>query len=393
MNSNISGEENLLISMCRLGFNDEQAAVIREMASGVKNWDYLVSLANLHGVSALLYHNLTSLGLINQIPVREADSLKNARMISITRNVSHFNNLEKALRLLNDSGIKTVLLKGLALELMVYGNSGLRQMTDADVLISKEQCLEARDILLRNGFTALPLKSPLYKVIILYTGKHLPSLIRDGFSFEIHHELFGSEKSHLTRMLYDESIENKISEEKIYIPRPQMLFLYLVKHLFLHEKNSESQLRLYTDLVVLTEKYADEILTEDLLKYADEAGIYKTLIYKLVLLRDLWKIKLPGWLNELIDRDHGSTGQPDFYFFLRSPKNNLNINKEWLYRYNIKEIPGIHRKLLYILGDLFPSVSFMKKRYNCKKPWMIIFFYPHRLGKLWYLFKKQKGGE
>jgi hypothetical protein len=61
-------------------------------------------------------------------------------------------------------------------------------------------------------------------------------------------------------------------EKKPGFPSPQIFFLYLVKHLWQHEMNNESQLRLYTDLVVLIEKHYDEILNYNLLKYASKCG-------------------------------------------------------------------------------------------------------------------------
>lgn len=385
INTDISNEESLLIGLCRLEFSSEQAGKLRTLASGIKKWKYLADLANAHGVAALVYHNLEKLGIIQYVSQDVEDFLRNALMMSMSRNAYHLNEMNEVLKILNNAGIKTILLKGLALEITVYGNTGLRQMTDVDILIRREDCLKARDLLIAKGFSSLPVKSPLHKIILTHTGKHLPSLIKNGFSVEIHHELFGSGKSSLTNMLYDKSVEYQINSERAFIPDAQIFFLYLVRHLFLHEKNNESQLRLYTDLVVLIEKFGDIIINTDLLLLAETGGMSNTLFCKLESLRNMWGMLFPGWLNELIDREHDQVNRDKFIFFLRSPKNNPVIDKAWLYRYNIREIPGIHRKLIYILGDLFPSISFMKKRYKCRNGWKALFYYPHRLGKLWYL--------
>ena len=112
-------------------------------------------------------------------------------MHSLSRNTFNTESMSEVLHLMNESGIKTVLLKGLALELTVYGNAGLRQMSDVDILISRNQSMRARQILINNGYISLPVKSIFHKPIIAYMGKHLPSLIKNGTSVEIHHELFG----------------------------------------------------------------------------------------------------------------------------------------------------------------------------------------------------------
>jgi hypothetical protein len=385
---NISSGEKLLIELCRLDFTSEHAEKIKVLASAVTDWKYLAKQANEHGMGALLYHNLEKLGILQNIPEEVNEFLKNIMILSLTRNTRHINEMKGILALLNKAGIKTVLLKGMALELTLYGNSGLRQMTDVDVLISREDCIMARKLLLANGFKSLPVKSPFHKLIITYTGKHLPSLIRNGFSIEIHHELFGEGKSLLTKMLSDSSNEILTIGEKAYIPAEQMFFLYLIKHLNYHEMNNESQLRLYTDLVVLIDKNRDGVLNNNLVKLAEQAGLSEVLAHKLELLRDFWGITYPEWINAFVAKFQSIDTAGKFVFFLKSPKNNPPPDRSLPYRNTINEIPGIHRKIIYILGDLFPSFGFMKKRYSCKSSWKALLYYPHRLGKLWYLIKK-----
>jgi hypothetical protein len=238
-----------------------------------------------------------------------------------------------------------------------------------------------------KGFISHPVKSVFYKPILADLGKHLPTLTKDGFALEIHHELFGEGKKELTRMFYDSSSEAEIKGEKTFIPEAGIFLLYLVKHLSLHEMNNESQLRLYTDLVVLLEKYHEEIINHDLLMYANQADMSEILAHHLEPLRDLWGISFPRWLNDFIDKWHYPDSISKFVFFLKSPKENPVQNKAPAYRYNLGEIPGFLRKLLFLAGDLFPTLEFMKKRYNCRSGWKALLYYPLRWGKLWYLIK------
>ncbi len=388
-NFNISNEETLLLKLCRLAFTEELCENIRDLLPEVTDWNYFGSLANKHGVEALVYHNLNKYELLSDIPADINSGLKNALMLSLSRNTRHIHIMGDILKLLNRENIKTVLLKGLALELTDYGNAGLRQMSDIDVLIKRDQCLLARRILLNNGFVSLPVKSVIYKSIISSAGKHLPSLMRDGISFEIHTELFGARATKLTDSLFETSYETGISGEKIFIPRTQIFFLYLIKHLFLHELNNESQLRLYTDLVVLLDNHREEILSNDLLLLASQAGMSEMLAQRLEPVRRFWGIEFPEWIDEFINRSNKPDSLNRFVFFLKSPKKNAVIEKHKFYRQIIKDIPGFHRKFLFLAGDIFPTISFMKKRYKCKSTWKALLFYPHRLGKILFLFRKK----
>jgi hypothetical protein len=390
MNSDLSirNEEYLLIELCRLDFSNEHLSRIRSLKSVITDWNYFRNLANVHGVAALVCHNLEKHKLISGIPEEIVSYLRSTLMISLSRNTFNTESMRDVLRMFNAEKIKTVILKGLALENSVYGSSGLRQMSDVDILIDRNECIKARKILMSNGYESLPVKSPFHEMIIDHFGKHLPSLIKNGTSVEIHNELFGDRKNLMTKMLYDSSYEFNIKGEKAWFPRPQIFFLYLIKHLWLHEINNESQLRLYTDLIVLVEKYRDEIINNDLLKYASEAGMTEILAWHLEPLRDMWGIGFPEWLNEFIDKWNSPDFSNKFIFFLRSPKDNPPDDKAGFYRQIVREIPGIHRKFLYVLGDLFPSIAFMKNRYKCKSAWKVLIYYPHRLGKIMWLFGK-----
>jgi len=390
MNSDLSirDEEYLLLELCRLEFSNEHLSRIRALKSVITDWNYFRNLANVHGVAALVWHNLEKHQLVSGIPEEIVSYLRGTLMISLSRNTFNTESMRDVLRMFNAEKIKTVILKGLALENSVYGSSGLRQMSDVDILTDRNKCMKARQILMTNGYESLPVKSPFHEMIIDHFGKHLPSLIKNGTSVEIHYELFGDRKNLMTKMLYDSSYEVNIKGEKAWFPSPQIFFLYLIKHLWVHELNNESQLRLYTDLIVLIEKYRDEIINNDLLKYASKAGMTEMLAWHLEPLKDMWGIGFPEWLNEFIDKWHNQDISNRFIFFLKSPKDNPPVDKAGFYRQIVREIPGIHRKFLYVLGDIFPSIGFMKNRYKCKSVWKVLIYYPHRLGKIMWLFGK-----
>jgi hypothetical protein len=384
----IKDEELLLLALCRLNFSAEYIDNIKTLTAAVSDWKYFSSLANAHGIAALVYHNLEKHQLLVEIPHEVVTFLRGTLMRSLSRNIFNSEMMNEVLRLFNSEDIRTILLKGFALENTIYGKEGLRQMTDVDILLSIEQCIKAREILINHGFTSMPVKSILHKLIPLHIGKHLPSLIKNGFIVEIHHELFGGRNDDLTKSLFESSSEIIIKGEKAWIPPPQMFFLYLIRHLWFHEMNNESQLRLYTDLAVLLENFRNDILNNNLLIYAVQLNITEILACRLGLLRDFFDISFPEWINDFIDKCYNEESINRFIFFLKSPKGNPPFDKALSYRNIISDIPGIHRKFLFILGDIFPTISFMKKRYDCKRTWQVFLYYPQRAGKIMWLFKR-----
>jgi len=383
--SEIRNEELLLLRLCRLSFKNEQVSEINELVRTISDWGYFAALANDHGVIALAYYNLKKLGYVTLLPSDIETDLKNKYMVNISRNAFHTSTITALVKLFDENKIKMVLLKGLALEFSVYGNAGLRQMTDIDILIDRSDEENAGKILFRLGYDQLPVKSVLHKPIISYLGKHLPSFVRSGSSLDIHLELFPGFKNDLTKRFFETSQLISANGQSFNIPEPQIFFIYLIKHLWNHELTNESQLRLYTDLVVLVEKYPDEILNQKLIELAADAGVKEVLAEKLKLISDFWMLRFPEAINTFIVQNPLTEPGSRFLDFLRSPKNNEFLNDGKSYRKTIREIPGFHRKILYIAGDIFPTFSFMKDRYRCTTKIGAMLYYPHRLGKIVWL--------
>ena len=140
----------LLIALCRITFTAEQEKEIRQIIPTVTSWKSFTRLAGEHGISALVWHNLDRMQLAGRVPEMERTLLQLSYLTSLARNTYLENKLAGAVGLLTDKGVNVVLIKGMALELTHYGNCGVRQMNDVDILISRNRCMEAWKLLQKN---------------------------------------------------------------------------------------------------------------------------------------------------------------------------------------------------------------------------------------------------
>ncbi len=188
-----------------------------------------------HGVAALVWQNITDLGLAEAVPEQERSLLENIRFKTIARVSYITSEAAEVVTELEKEGIRTLLLKGLALEHSVYGSRGLRQMSDADLLVAPEDALRAQDILIKAGFISRPMKSSLYRHIILDLGNHLPELHRRGISVDLHHRLFGPEGRAIVRRALEKPETISVAGRTYYVLPPGIALLGLVNHIFKHE--------------------------------------------------------------------------------------------------------------------------------------------------------------
>jgi hypothetical protein len=379
-------EEKLLLFLCRLDFDEEMKAVISLLVKEIKDWPHFVNLANDHGVIAFCWYNLTISGVSNFIPVRFLEILHSAYLKNLTRNTFLYCHLEEIVTLAKKENIKIVLLKGLVLERTVYGNNGLRQIGDIDILVDADKAIPLRKILLENGFKSLLLISPLHKKILPYLRNHLPAMEKKGIFVEIHVRLFEQEGNSLTEELFTTAY--KISEKgyEIFYPQLQIFFLYLVKHLDRHEKTKHLQLKSFTDLGILVTHYQDQILNKQLFDLARRAGLVTALNEKLKLLEIFWNISFPEWVKEYIGKTNSELITKKFIRFVRYPENYQTEEKSVALIKPLKEIPGIIYKTLFIVGYLFPSPGYLKYRYKAKTMTGILLCYPVRwINSLWLI--------
>jgi hypothetical protein len=164
---------------------------------------------------------------------------------------------------------------------------------------------------------------------MLNIGKHLPSLYKNGYAIEIHHDLF---KNNSSNDAVDNAVEISIGDTKAWILSGDLQIKHLLDHFERHASEGDCQLRLYTDI-----KLSDESVN----------------------------IKIE---DRFIDNPIQCM-KPEY----------MRIS----YKINFRSIPSGY-KLPFLLGDIFPSLEWMKNRYKCSGA-KAFFYYPHRIGKLLWL--------
>jgi hypothetical protein len=374
----------LLLLLSRTTFTEEERILAEKGCRTLTGWKFFSDLVIRHGVAALVWQNITDLGLTEAVPKQEQDLLEKIRFKTIARVSYITSEAAEVVAELEKEGIRALLLKGLALEHSVYGSRGLRQMSDADLLVAPEDALRARDILLKAGFVSRPMKSSLYRHIILDLGNHLPELHRSGISVDLHHRLFGPEGGEIVRKALDKPEAVSITGKTYYVLPPGIALIGLVNHIFKHQVKGEFQLRLYTDIYLLVKKHERMIFNGNLLSDADRAGISGGLRTVLTILNKFYGIDIPPEYNALEGTEQENVSA--FRDNLLDPGQAQPRSQKDLFLENLGSLKGIRRKMIFIAGDLFPSVAFMKNRYECSTSLSALLYYPHRLGKiLWVI--------
>jgi hypothetical protein len=308
---------------------DQMADLLKE----VQDWNKATHLINSHGIIALAAYNVKEAQLENLVPTEYMAILENGLQRNIIRNAWLNERWKEVNSILTEAGIKHILLKGMALEHTLYGGHGLRQMTDNDILIHPDQAMQAWKTLKDHGFQTRTLKSSLHKKIMLVANKHLPTLLKDGYAVEIHTRLLGnSQEEPDPTEIFRNAPEIFFDGVQAFVLPEDINLQYLTDHFSRHLDEGEGQIRAYADILLL-----DKSL----------------------------KIEFPE-------------------AFVEEPSvGNLPSYQKVAYRSAVRSVPERYR-LRFVIGDIFPSLRWMKQRYGCGVAGALL-RYPMRVGKLGWL--------
>lgn len=387
----LSPEENLLISLCRLYFTDAQKQELKDLVKTVTNWDHFIFLANGHGVIAICSHNLAGTGCDNYVPGKYVELMRAAYLKSMTRNIFLKNLLVEIADLAGRENINIIPLKGNALEEMIYGNKGLRQISDIDILVEPDKANHLRNILLANGYRSLPLISPLHQSMLPFLKAHLPSMEKNGAVVEIHTRLTEQNSNSLAEEFFENATIPYENLPNLYWPDPQKHFIYLIKHLVRHENTKDLKLKSYLDLAVLSNTFGKKIINDRLFEYARIFRIEEIILEKLCILKLLWNIHFPEIIEKAIMFTDYDQYIRQVASFIKDPFRENRNKKHQNLLSPLKSIPGMKNKVIFFVGYLVPSLTYMKYFYNTDSKAAAILFYPVRWWNIISLSPGKKG--
>ncbi|MDO8947204.1 MAG: nucleotidyltransferase family protein [Desulfocapsaceae bacterium] len=145
-------ELELLLLCARLKLSSFQKNRVEQIISGQLDWPLLLRMAVFHRLSLLLFRNL-QLVACNDIPGQVLEDLHRAEITASASNLLFTANLHKIIALFNSNNIQAISFKGPALSQTAYANINLRWFSDLDVLVAEENAIEARDLLIANGYS------------------------------------------------------------------------------------------------------------------------------------------------------------------------------------------------------------------------------------------------
>ena len=164
-----SAEVALLLACARTAIDTKRAERIRALVQNERDWPGLIKLARRHAVLPLLYRSLETI-CPEAVPPAVLTRLQQFTRTNTQRNLTLTRELLRLLERCEACGISALPFKGPLLATAAYGDLGLRQFIDLDILLPQQQVWKATELLLTQGYQPLLQLSPYQHKIYLRTN-------------------------------------------------------------------------------------------------------------------------------------------------------------------------------------------------------------------------------
>ncbi len=377
---NLTSEDKLILSGSKLHLTENDIQQMEDLISSVTNWKRFTDMAIQNGVGPSTHKNFSLVNNLNLIPEKSLSRLKQTYYRSLSRNMILYEYFRNAVDVFSKEGITVIALKGIFLAEIIYQDIGLRQMSDIDLLIRKEDIEKCRKLLLDMGYKYTEFyKSDFIKEFD--NKKHLPPLILNGVSIELH------SKIHLDALGFSVNIDDywkrsqqvMLSNISVHSLSIEDLIQHLCLHLNEHFNEGNPQLSSFVDISEVIKKYSSKINWDFLLESCNLYNCSNIVFKYLLLIEKYFHIVIPGCILQKVNANIDLRTEKLFIYYLQNFRKNaplgiVNMNIE-----AFSNIRGFKNKTIYLFNDFFPSRTFMYRRYGIRKNYLLFWYYIIRL--------------
>ncbi|MCB0210822.1 MAG: nucleotidyltransferase family protein [Anaerolineae bacterium] len=128
-------DQKLLLVCTRQQFTDSHRQTVYAIGTQASvNWDAIYETATIHGVASLVYTNLQQCPDLT-IPAEIETQFRQAEFRNILQKERNFQNLSKALAFFAEKSLDVMVIKGGALDILVYDQPYYTTLLDVDLVI------------------------------------------------------------------------------------------------------------------------------------------------------------------------------------------------------------------------------------------------------------------
>lgn len=361
-------EEILVVLLCRLWFKkSEKKEVLDHITAADINFNRLYEIISVHGIRPFIYKVITDNQLV--FDINFTAKLKDHFAINNVHSFEKLLWLKNITEKFRSEGIHVIPLKGVLFATEYYGHIALRESSDIDFLVSRDDVQRIERIINEYGFKE---KMTAPAGFMKYYKKHFKEVVYvipsdqrlRGYTLEIHWRLLNKYMGQFPSWDFFKKAMTTFSVDQLHFEKltPHYDFLTLISNHFV--KDLSVKFKYLIDVACLIRQHDKSIDTEALCKLAAEHHCTKKVELGLSLTKKLLGVELKNWKV--------NTSFPDKYSrdVLRVPlvlKRFLILNATFMRRSlalqdnNKQKLLFLYRCFGYMMLPTHNDIRFFKK--------------------------------
>lgn len=339
-------------------------------------WEQLVTLADEHQVTALLYHRLKADGGDALAPTGVWQILQKTYYKNIFRNIKLYQELQEITTAFHKQKIPILILKGAHLAATVYDSIALRSMVDIDIMVPPQELTKAVEQIKTIGYQ--PSTPWLSLDAYLTYNHHVPPFVRPNavMSLELHWRITRPQRTYSIPMdeLWQRSIPITVNGVTLQGFCPEDLLLHVCMHATYHHWFQQG-VRFLCDVTAIIHRYGDQLDWDAIVQRAVAWEWQRGVFLALAAAQQLLGAQIPADVLARLKRDERITFQADELHALLFPEHPELLHSPTEYFLDFLKTPQLSAKLRLFAGRLFLSRQEMAVKYAVDPRSRRLYFY------------------
>lgn len=293
-------EFTLLLTIARVELHTDEQGLLRDLLGQPLDWEYLLAMAELHGLEPLLFHHLHE-SADEVVPQRVMQMLRNNCKAIALRNLVLSAKLREISAHLTSFQIEHISYKGPLLAEMYGGNGALRTYHDLDFLVPQAKLVAARDALREVGFGDKYGLTAAQQATSFCLGFEHPFSSKAGIDLDIHWRIVQQFKSRLLDMdgIWKRSVKARLMDRDVPALCHEDLLVVLCLHAGHHGWMQLSHMCDLAQLFRVHQKFDWKVVRSHL----GDSNTMRIVSISLYLLQKHWHVQIPEEMMVTVSAD------------------------------------------------------------------------------------------
>jgi len=359
-----------LTLLCDFASGDTKRTICRLDA----DWEEVFQALCRNGLIGLAYRHLNQWEDRDHPPSSFRESVYQAYRVSAIRMALMCRHIGRVLRMLNESGLEFMVVKGPALAHSVYPSPSLRSFNDLDLVVRERDWETAHATLLNMGFgllTGSPYPPPkLVAQAVLYKSTYAHS--ETGLALDLHYDdiLNSGLASRDAEGFWQRAAPLEIEGSQIKTLSLEDQLIHLCAHAHYH---GYTRMNWFSDLAFLVRDHEEEMCWSRVIEIVSDEEVQVPVYYSLRFLQTLLDVAAPADVFAAIKPDRFRLWMHDLFL---PEKEVLSMQPMWRPDFSFYFLPLFKRLIpdLLVMGRRWYKMRYLLRLLSPAGDWLRYYY-------------------